>query len=87
MSARSYQPKPKAWEYPEGSAIARLNGAGCLTWQGQRWFVCEALAEQPVRIERVAKVLLVSYRHMYVREIDLGQGCTRPLVLPREERT
>jgi len=32
--------------------------------------VCEALAGRRVRIEETGKLLLVSYRHMYVREID-----------------
>jgi hypothetical protein len=53
---------------------------------GRRWFVCEALAGQRVRIERSDKKLLVSYRHMYLREIDTTRGCTRPLVVPRQER-
>lgn len=85
-SERSYQAQPCAWEYAEGSTVRRLNPAGCLYWQGKNWFVCEALAGRWVRIEEVAGLLLVSYRHMYVREIDGQQGCTRPLVLPIEER-
>jgi transposase InsO family protein len=86
-SARSYQQEPKAWEYPEGSQVRRLNSEGFLTWQGQRWFVCEALAGKWVRVQTAADVALVSYRHMYVREIDLGRQCTRPLVLALEGRT
>lgn len=82
-SARSYQARPREWEYPSGSVVRRLNGAGCLDCDGRRWFVCEALAGRWVRVESVGKLLLVSYRHMYVREIDRLQGATRPLVLPR----
>ena len=82
-SARSYQGQVREWEYPEGSEVRRLNPAGCLDWEGERWFVCEALAGRRVRVERVGQLLLVSYRHMYVREIDRKQRCTRPLVLPR----
>jgi len=51
---------------------------------GRRWFVCEALAGQWVRIERVEGKLLVSYRHMYLREIDPPGGCTRPLAVAPE---
>jgi hypothetical protein len=35
-------------------------------------------------VEEIGELLLVSYRHMYVREIDLRQRCTRALVLPRD---
>jgi transposase InsO family protein len=83
-SARSYQGQVREWEYPEGSEVRRLNPAGCLYWEGEHWFVCEALAGRRVRVENVEKLLLVSYRHMYVREIDRSQRCTRPLVLPHE---
>jgi transposase InsO family protein len=83
-SARMYQAQPREWEYPDGSMVRRLNPAGCLHWEGQRWFVCEALAGRRVRVESVAKLLLVSYRHMYVREIDRQQQSTRSLVLPRD---
>jgi transposase InsO family protein len=84
VSARSYQAQPKQWEYPAGSVVRKLNAKGVLDWEGQQWFVCEALAERQVRLEEVAGLLLVSYRHMYVREIDRRQRCTRALVLPRD---
>jgi hypothetical protein len=82
-SPRSYQPQPRAWEYPLASTVRRLNPAGCLYWEGQNWFVCEALAERWVRVEKVNQLLVVSYRHMYVREIDPQNRTTRPWVVPR----
>jgi transposase InsO family protein len=84
-SGRSYQAHPSEWEYPRGSEVKRLNGQGLLQERGRRWFVCEALAGQRVRIERVDGKVLVSYRHMYIREIDLQRGTTRPLVMERRE--
>jgi len=84
VSSRSYQAKPREWEYPSGSKVRELNAKGVLSWEGQQWFVCEALARRHVRVEEVAGVLLVSYRHMYVREIDRQQRCSRCLVLPLE---
>jgi transposase InsO family protein len=84
VSARSYQAKPPEWEYPTGSVVRKLNGKGVLDWEGRQWFVCEALAGRWVRIEEAGELLLVSYRHMYVREIDRQQRCTRALVLPRD---
>jgi hypothetical protein len=85
-SVRSYQAKPRAWEYPSGSTVRELNGKGVLDWEGRQWFVCEALAGRRVRVEEVGGLLLVSYRHMYVRELDREKQCTRALVLPREGR-
>jgi transposase InsO family protein len=82
-SARGYRPVPREWEYPSGSVVRRLNPSGCLYWEGQNWFVCEALAGRRIRIENIGDLLLVSYRHMYVREIDQRQRSTRPLVTPR----
>lgn len=38
-----------------------------------------------MRIEYVDGKMLVSYRHMYIREIDLERGRTRPLVVERKE--
>jgi len=85
-SRRSYQEHPRPWEYPPGSEVRRLNSQGMLEELGKRWFVCQALAGQRVRVERVAGKLLVSYRHMYIREIDLVRGCTHPLVVRRQDR-
>ena len=63
--------------------MKRLNTQGCLSYDRRRLFVCEALAGQRVRIESMDKQLLVSFRDMYVREIDVDLGRTRALVLPR----
>ena len=83
-SRKAYQESPAAWEYPQGSEVKRLNTQGLLEDRGRRWFVCQALAGQRVRVERVQDKLLVSYRHMYLREIDPRAECTRPLVINRE---
>jgi len=82
-SARKYQEQVRPWEYPAGSDVRRLNGAGSVSDAGRRWFVCAALADQYVRVERFDGKLLVSYRNMYIREIDLARERTRPLVMQR----
>lgn len=84
-SQRGYQSCPGEWEYPSGSEVKRLNAQGLLHDQGRRWFVCEALGGHRVRIERIEGKVLVSYRHMYLREIDPRRGTTRPLVVERRE--
>ncbi len=82
-SPRSYQEQPREWVYPAGSDVRRLNHQGSVREESRRWFVCEALADQRVRVERFDGKLLVSYRHMYIREIDLDTGRSRPLVVAR----
>jgi transposase InsO family protein len=81
-SSRSYQPKPREWEYPEGSEVLRLNSAGCIEYRRGRYFVCEALAGERVRCQCFAQRVLVTYRHMEIREIDLEAGRTFPVVRP-----
>lgn len=82
-SPRGFAEQVKEWEYPVGSDVRRLNAQGMLTDQGRRWFVCGALANCRVRVERFDGKLLVSYRHMYVREVDVERRCSRPLVVAR----
>jgi transposase-like protein len=82
-SPQKYAEQVKPWEYAVGSDVRRLNSQGMLTEQGERWFICGALAEQRVRVERFDGKLLVSYRHMYIREVDLERRCSRALVVER----
>lgn len=73
-SSKSYNPTPGAWEYPEGAKLMRLNMKGGLYYGRTRHFVCEALAGELVRLEELDNKLLISYRHMYVREINIETG-------------
>lgn len=81
-SSKAYNPHPREWEYPEGSVVERLNSQGSLKCHRRRHFVCEALAGERVRVEEIDQLLLISYRNVYIREIDLKSGKTRPLILP-----
>jgi transposase InsO family protein len=81
-SPKQYNPTPPEWEYPLGAAVKRLNTQGCLDYNGGRYFVCEALSNEYVQLERVENSLLVKYRHMYVREIFIETGRSAPLILP-----
>ena len=83
-SGKAYNPHPAEWEYPKGSVVKHLNTQGCLYHHYRRYFVCEALAGERVRVEKIDHHLLVSYRHMFIREINLESGRTRALVLPDE---
>ena len=80
-SQRRYQSQPARWDYGPEAEVQRLNSAGCLSNGGRRWFVCEALAEREVALERLPGKIVVRFRHMYIREIDTLQGCTMPLAV------
>lgn len=81
-SQKDYNPHPRDWEYPEGSVVKKLNTRGWLGNSRRRYFVSEALAERKVRVEKVENKLIISYRQMYIREIDLNTGKTVSLVTP-----
>jgi transposase InsO family protein len=84
-SRKAYNPNPREWEYPEGSEVQRLTAEGWLGTSRQRCFVCEALAGKRVRVERIDNKLIVSYRHMYIREIDKDTRKTTSLLTPIEK--
>jgi len=81
-SRKAYNPNPPQWEYPSGSIVKQLNTQGCLDFNGKRYFVCESLAEQKVRIEQIENKLIVSYRKMYIREIETETGKSKSLLTP-----
>jgi transposase InsO family protein len=81
-SPRAYNPQPREWEYEAGVLVKALNSEGFLEYQQRRYFVCEALAEQPVGAQRIENKLLVRYRHLWIREMDILSGRTSALVLP-----
>ena len=83
-SPHAYNPNPKEWEYPQGSVVVTLNSAGAMYWGGRYYFVSEALSKEKVRVQRVGDVLLVSFRHMYIREINTRSGRTIAVVMPME---
>jgi transposase InsO family protein len=81
-SARAYVPNGQPWDYPSGAIVHQLNSEGFVTHAGQRYFVCEALAREEVMVQPFADRLLVSFRHMHVREVDLTTGHSHPIVRP-----
>ncbi|MGB5162926.1 MAG: IS481 family transposase [Thermoanaerobaculia bacterium] len=81
-SRRQYRPKPPEWEYPPSGEVRRLNAAGLLSYASRQYFVCEALAKQRVWCQRFQNRLLVTYRSLQIREIDLETGLTTAVVRP-----
>ncbi|MDD5426079.1 MAG: IS481 family transposase [candidate division Zixibacteria bacterium] len=79
-SHRNYQPHPREWLYDGEGPVIRLNSQGIITWHNQRYFVCEALANELVQVHPLEHQLLVQFRHMWIREIDLKTGRSLTLV-------
>jgi len=81
-SQKAYTPNPVQWEYPKGSVVEKLNTRGWIGKSRIRYFVSEALAEKEVRIEQIENKLIVSYKNMYIREIEIETGRTKSLLTP-----
>lgn len=78
-SSRSYQKKPPKWEYPAHQKRRLVNDSGLISW-GKQYFVSESLAGQVVGVEEIDGRLLVCFRHMYIREVDLRAKRSYPLL-------
>ena len=79
-SRRIYNPTPPEWEYQQDSEVRRLNSQGCLDYQRQRLFVCEALAGERIQIQQLEQSLLIRYRKTYIRHINLQTRKSTPLI-------
>jgi hypothetical protein len=58
----------------------RLNTQGCLDFEGQRLFVCEALSNQIVGFRVLDGLLIIYFRDLLIREINLDTRHGQPLV-------
>lgn len=81
VNLRAYQEQPREWQY-SGGEVRRLNTQGLLYYRQQRYFVSEALAAEWVRVDELDGKLLVTFRHMTVREIELQTGKSKALLMP-----
>ena len=81
VNLRPYQEQPREWEY-SGGTVKRLDTQGMLYYRGQTYFVSEALATEWVRIDELDDKLLVTFRHMTVREIEVRTGRGAAVLLP-----
>ena len=85
VNLRAYQEQPREWEY-SGGVVKRLNTQGMLYYRQQRYFVSEALASEHVRVDELEGKLLVTFRHMIVREIELHTGKSSAVLLSVKKR-
>jgi transposase InsO family protein len=85
VNLRPYQERAREWEYT-GGTVKQLNTQGMLNYQQQRYFVSEALATERVRVDELDGKLLVTFRHMTVREIEVRTGKSTAVLLPTRNR-
>jgi putative transposase len=81
-SRRAYVADPPRWDYPTGSDVYRVDHNAMITYDGRRFFIGEALIGEQVACTRVAQRVVVTYRQMHVRELELRSGRTRTLLRP-----
>lgn len=81
INLRPYQEQPREWEY-SGGTVKRLNTQGLLYYRQQTYFVSEALARERVRVDELDGKLLVTFRQMTVREIEVHTGQSTAVLLP-----
>jgi transposase InsO family protein len=81
-SARAYVATPPPWEYPSRSDVHRVDNNAMITYRRRRFFIGEALIGERVACTCLADRVLVTFRHMFVRELELGTGRTRTLLRP-----
>jgi len=77
---RPYLENPPEWEYT-GGRVKRLNTQGALNYRGRHYFVCEALANERVRLDEFDGLIAVTFRQTTVREINLTTGSSIAVVL------
>jgi transposase InsO family protein len=86
-SERFYRPQTVPWQYPETLEVVRVDANGMIRWEGRRHFVCEALVHHQVAVEQLGQELLVRFRNMYVRQIDLQTSRTSAFIHPLTDLT
>ena len=86
VNLRPYQEQPRAWEYSAG-VVKQLNTQGMLYYKHQTYFVSEALAAERVRVDELDDQLLVTFRHLTVRQIDVRTGKSTAVLLPTRTDT
>ena len=82
---RPYQEQPREWEY-SGGEVRRLDNQGGLSKYGSWFFICEALAQEWVRLDELNKKLIVTFRHLTIREIDIQTKTSTMVLLPFENQ-
>lgn len=75
-SARVFQVQPPPWPYPASQVVHRVNVNGALRFERRLFYISDALAHREVGCQQIGDRVLVLFRHLPVRELDLTTGRT-----------
>lgn len=81
-SERTYRSEAVVWQYPQILEMLRVDANGMIRWDRRRYYVCEALVHHQVAVEQIGGELLVRFRNMYIRQIDLQTSRTMAFIHP-----
>jgi len=71
-SDRRYEATPRAWEYPTGSWVLKVDSDGKIKLKGRHWLISHALSGERIQLVRMEPRILAYYCRTLVRELDLG---------------
>lgn len=78
---KPYVENPEEWDY-SGARVRVLNSRGCLGYEGKKYFICEALAGERVRVDALEDTLVVTFRSTTIKEVDMKTGRSKTVILP-----
>jgi transposase InsO family protein len=84
-SSRPYCPTPEPWSCADPWKAVAVNSQGSIYYRNQRFFLSRALSNEVVAVREVEHTVLVRFHNVYVRELDLHSGDSRPLFTPASE--
>jgi transposase InsO family protein len=71
-SERIYDPNPRAWEYPAGSWVLKVDSDGKIKLKAEHWLISRALSGERIQLVTMEHRVLVYYCRSLVRELNLG---------------
>ena len=74
-SSREYPSQISRWEYPEGAEIRRVKSTGYFNWDGQGYYLSEALGGKEIMIQksRTENCIKIIFREFQIAKIDTEQ--------------
>ncbi len=75
-STRPYCATPAPWAYPAGHDVRRVNATGALHYDRRVFYISDALSQREVGCQQIGDRVLVSFRALPVRELNLRTGQT-----------
>ena len=74
-SSREYPSQISRWEYPEGAEIRRVKSTGYFNWNGQGYYLSEALGGKEIMVQesRRENCIKIIFREFQIAKIDTEQ--------------